>query len=1014
MALAGPRQQVLLAFLLLNANRAVSADALIDAVWGAERAGAMKRLQMAISRLRRALEPLELNDGPRLRTISGGYLLVVQPGELDADVFAERVREGRRVLEEGDPVRAGEVLADALGLWRGPPLAEVAFEDFAQPDIRRLVELRLSALEARIEADLEMGRHRQLIPELEALLAEHATRDGFAAQLMTALYRCGRQTEALQVFDEVRRRMVSDLGLEPGPALVSLQTKILHHDPELQARHTSADTNSFPNWASEIVDSPSPAPAQPPLPATPMIGRQTELEIVHRLFAEDSARIVSLTGPGGVGKTRLAAEAARDLATQFRDGLAWVELASISETAAMPSAIARAMRITPLQSEQPMDALVRWLATKRLLLALDNLEHLVGAAEALASLLQRCAGLRMLVTSREALELAGEHRVAVMPLGVPPPPERASAADVTTSDAGALFIAAARRRVRDLTIDPATAAATAEVCRRLDGLPLALELAAARLGFVSIAELADDLGDSFLAWNLSTADAPDRHRTLRATIDWSVRRLSDAEQNAFTRFAVFAGGATWASAVAVTQSSRSDLEALVAKSLIVRRVQPDGRSRLMMLETIRSYAEDRSYSDRERLAVRQRHLDHYLAVIEDANAELDGHHASDALDAIDQDIDNVRAALQWALSHAPLHALRLAGLLSEYWRLRGEPKALVWLRAALDATGEDAPPRDRARAYLGISSRLSLQADAHAAEEAARSALDFYRSAGDEAGMAQAWLRFAAIHGQTRDRRLARREAQAAVHHAELSGDNGLIGRALSRLAMYAPADEREPILVRAIDLLTAAGADSQLAGLYLNAGFRALCEDQVEPAFDLLRRATSAAGRHPAPTTSMFIAGNLGLANAFSQRPGEARAAFHKQLRLCRQYAIRFGSQEGLAGIAALEARVGRDHCAAQLLGAARALGYPGEADKPIYNRLERDFYAPARCRYGESAWRQAESLGAQLSHDQAIDLALTTAEALPETEAQQFTSATSTSAEYAERSSSSHVRRLSRRCEP
>ena len=199
-----------------------------------------------------------------------------------------------------------------------------------------------------------------------------------------------------------------------------------------------------------------------------------------------------------------------------------------------------------------------------------------------------------------------------------------------------------------------------------------------------------------------------------------------------------------------------------------------------------------------------------------------------------QEIDNVRAALRWALTDAPLKAL-LAGLLSEYWRLRGEPNALAWLRAALDATGEAVPARDRARAYLGISSRLSLQADVHSAEEAAGAALDCYRSAEDEAGMAQAWLRLAAIHSQAGDRQLARRDARAAVRHAEVNGENGLTGRALSRFAMYVPSGERDAIFVPAIDLLTAAGAHSQLADLYLNAGFRALCEDQIEPAFDLL-----------------------------------------------------------------------------------------------------------------------------------------------------------------------------------
>jgi DNA-binding SARP family transcriptional activator len=234
LTLGGPRQVTLLAFLLLHANRALSADTIIDALWGAQRDGAAHRLQMAVLRLRRALEPLDEPDAPRLRTVSGGYLLAVGPDELDAEVFAERVREGRRALEQDDPTRASEVLDGALRLWRGPPLAEVAFEDFAQAEIRRLEELRLVALESRIDADLQRGRHAELIAELDGLLAQQPTRERIAGQLMVALYGAGRQAEALEVYQRTRTRLSEDLGLEPGPALKTIQTQILSHDAALK------------------------------------------------------------------------------------------------------------------------------------------------------------------------------------------------------------------------------------------------------------------------------------------------------------------------------------------------------------------------------------------------------------------------------------------------------------------------------------------------------------------------------------------------------------------------------------------------------------------------------------------------------------------------------------------------------------------------------------------------------------------------------------------------------------
>lgn len=233
LVLGGPRQVKLLAFLLLNANRAVSADTMIDALWGADRDGATKRLQMAVLRLRRTLEPLDGQDGPRLRTVSGGYLLTTGPNELDAELFAQLVADGRDALEQGDLARARSQLSQALELWRGPPLAELAFEDFAQDEIRRLEELRVIALETRIEADLQLGRDADLIPELNRLLAHEPTRERLAGQLMTALYRSGRQAEALDVYQRTRNQLAEQLGLEPGPALRTIQGQVLSHDPAL-------------------------------------------------------------------------------------------------------------------------------------------------------------------------------------------------------------------------------------------------------------------------------------------------------------------------------------------------------------------------------------------------------------------------------------------------------------------------------------------------------------------------------------------------------------------------------------------------------------------------------------------------------------------------------------------------------------------------------------------------------------------------------------------------------------
>ena len=232
--LGGPRQVSALAFLVLHANRAVSSDALIDAVWGHARSRADNCLQMAISRLRRALEPLQRDGRIVLRSLRGGYMLSLQPGTLDAEIFQTRLLEARRALADGAPWLAAEAAGSALKLWRGPALADVAFEDFTQSDIRHLEELQLSALETRIAADLEIGRHQDLVSELEALTLTHPTWERFAWQLMLALYRCGRQVDALESYERVRVQFARDLGLEPGPALKDLQRRILRQDRSLE------------------------------------------------------------------------------------------------------------------------------------------------------------------------------------------------------------------------------------------------------------------------------------------------------------------------------------------------------------------------------------------------------------------------------------------------------------------------------------------------------------------------------------------------------------------------------------------------------------------------------------------------------------------------------------------------------------------------------------------------------------------------------------------------------------
>ncbi|HET7049161.1 MAG TPA: BTAD domain-containing putative transcriptional regulator [Solirubrobacteraceae bacterium] len=476
--LGGPRQLKLLAFLLLRANQAVSTDVLTEVLWGPGRGRSDNRLTMAVARLRKALKPLSKSGEPRLRTVSGGYMLSVAPGELDTEVFASRVHDGRRAFDAGDPLEASEILGAALALWRGPPLAEVAFDDFAQVEIRRLEEQRLGALEVRIDADLRLGRHAELIAELESLVAAEPTRERLVGQLMLAQYRSGRQADALAVYQRARTRLAEELGLDPGPGLKALQAQILEQADSLESRPVVADLQA---WTPT---------SRPPAPPTSTIGREREIEAVSGLLCRVDVRLVTLVGPGGVGKTRLGLAAARATELHFSDRACWVELAGVARAKDVGLTIANALGVTPEHGESIPEVLRRTLAARQLLLVTDNFEHVVESAVLIGELLAACPGLTVLATSREPLKLSAEHRFFVEPLAVPESPKTATLADLEQASATAMFIAVATRHDNRFSVSPATAPAVARVCSRVDGLPLAIELAAARTRLFEIEELA--------------------------------------------------------------------------------------------------------------------------------------------------------------------------------------------------------------------------------------------------------------------------------------------------------------------------------------------------------------------------------------------------------------------------------------------------------------------------------------------------------------------------------------------
>ncbi|WP_084962623.1 BTAD domain-containing putative transcriptional regulator [Thermoactinospora rubra] len=759
-AIPGAKVRALLADLLVHEGRPVSADRLVEDLWGDEApANPVAALQVRVSQLRKALEDAEPGGRDLVVSRPAGYLLQVPDDAVDARRFAELTA---RAQDTADPRARAALLSDALALWRGPAYADVADQQFAGPAVAHLEERRLAALEQRARARLELGEHVLLAGELADLVARHPLREGLRAAHMLALYRSGRQSDALASYAELRERLAEELGLDPGPDVTALHQAILRQDPALDAPPALAPTARRTNL---------------PAPVSDLIGREGALaEVKAQLEAN---RLVTLTGTGGVGKTRLALEAARRLVDAHPDGVWLVELAPLdaqAEPAELAEAVLAALDIR--QEAGPAtaaDRLADALRAMDLLLVLDNCEHVVEEAAALAeALLQAAPRLRVLATSREPLGLAGEVVWSVPPLEVP---EGAGLAEVARAEAVKLFVARAGAATRSFALDETNAEAVARLCRRLDGIPLALELAATRVRALGVQGVVDRLGDRFRLLAMGARGAPRRQRTLTAVIDWSWQLLTPPEKAALRRLAVHADGCTLEAAEEVCaggEVAAADvldlLTRLVDRSLVVVAEGPAG-VRYRLLESIAQYCLDRLADAGELEEVRQAHARHYLALAERAEPYLRGREQRRWLQRLDAEASNMRAALDAA---SPEEGLRLVNALAWYWFLRGR---LAEARRSFDTALARAPGacRDRARAAAWRAGFALLRGEEADWEEALRG-LD------DPAARARAqWFVTLALTDVPSSRRLLS-EAMATFRE---TGDRWGTAAALCRQAMY-------------------------------------------------------------------------------------------------------------------------------------------------------------------------------------------------------------------------------------
>jgi predicted ATPase/DNA-binding SARP family transcriptional activator len=711
--IGSPRHRETLAALAVDAGRVVSTDTLLDRVWGeSARGGTLANLQAVISRLRSRLR--EAGVPAEIATIPPGYRLDLPAGAIDTDRLAAGIDAARTALT-ADPQAAQDHLTEALGWWRGEPLADVP-QAFARTEALRLEGLRLTGEELAAELDLALGRAGAAVTRLTGLARQHPLRESVRGQLMRALYLAGRQADALEEYADLRTQLVEELGVDPGPAVQRLHQQILEQDPALRPG---------PSAPPAPAAAPTARPHRPSaVPSTdllgPLIGRERDVTHLVDVLRSPTSRLVTVTGVGGCGKTRLALAVAAAAESTFADGVSLVPLAPLHDPSAVIPAIARAVGVA--EGGDPFTALLDLLRDQDRLLLLDNAEHLLDAWPEVATLAAACPGLRILVTSRIPLRVRGEVLFPLTPLDLPAATE--------------LFVtrAAAAGAARLL---PADDAVVGQLCHRLAGIPLAIELAAARVRLLSPAEILARLDEVMAAEG--ARDLPPRQRTMRSAIDWSFELLSPSEQSAFPRLAVFCGGFGIDAAAAVLADVVAPgdvlglLESLVDQSLVA--VAPGPRFRL--LEPVAQYAASR-LSPADEKSARDAHLRFFGALASAHEPSLRGEGTVETLAEIEREHANLVAAVEWSLASGQAD---LGGWLGWhlwlFWWIRGTLREGRRLMQAVLA--HDVADAVRVRAGSVVGALAFAQGDDVHAEASWTASADLARRTGDLEGLPYAY-----------------------------------------------------------------------------------------------------------------------------------------------------------------------------------------------------------------------------------------------------------------------------------
>lgn len=881
LTISGRKQRTLLALLLLHANQTVSRDRLIDELWGEDAPEtAAHRLEEHVSRLRRVIHS---NGETPVVTQPAGYMLRIGNHSLDVSEFDALVQLAETALENDRLHSATEQFREALALWRGAPLADL--DRSPRPEIRRLEERHNSVCEHLMEAELALGRHEYVLTELEGLVEREPLRERFRFLLMLALYRAGRQGDALAAYQRARRTLTEELGIEPGQKLRELEQKILRQDASLELFERDGRPLRPPVPRARVGNLPR--------PATSLVGRQRELdEIVASI--ERGNRFVTLTGPGGCGKTRLALESAYRAVPDFKDGVFFVDLAPLRNPGLVSNTIAQTVGARRRLAEHVGD--------RRVLLVVDNFEQVTDAAPDLASVVRECPNLHVLVTSRELLHVGAESGYEIVPL----------------SDAEAIELFCVRGRVRpDESV--------AELCRRLDNLPLAIEFAAARTSVLSPRQILDRIAQR-LDLLKGPRDGDTRQRTLRTTVEWSHELLSSEEQLLLVRLAVFAGGWTLDASEDVAGASLDTLQSLVEKSL----VHHEGE-RFSMLETTREFAFERLQASGECAEVERRHAEYFLRLTEDVEPTLLMSDPARSNASFSAELDNFRRSLAYAQSaHDGDMLERLAGALGWFWNQNGlHDEGRVWLQEALEAGG--APTAARTRVLFNLTTIAELDGEHEVGRNYARRMLELASARGDTKHIFFALLNLGL-----------------------LSDDLGQAESFLERSARIARESDDERLL----------------AFVATNVGSRSLLAHAYERAFARSEEAAEQWDRLGHPMLRAIALTNAGSASRELGHLTVAAERLAEGLRLGHALGVTVLHQVG--AIAALALAQRQFDRAARLTGIAQRLCEQGFIFEPFEFSVHERTMAELEKSMDKDALEAALSEGAALPFDEAVPYAL------------------------------------------